>query len=144
MAENQNGNAIMGGCACGLVRYASASAPLLSLFCQCRDCQRDSGTGHSCHVMLPEPSFELSGTVKRFHSVADSGNAVFRGFCPECGSSIIYGSAAFPNAVFVTAGSLDDPSWFKPAMVVYVSSAQPWDHIEAGLRRFEGMPPLPA
>ena len=75
--------------------------------------------------------------------VADSGNAVFRGFCGECGSSILYGSAAFPSAVFVTAGSLDDPSWFKPTMVVYASSAQPWDHIEASLRRFDEMPPLP-
>jgi hypothetical protein len=144
MATVKGGDPIMGGCACGLVRYASSSQPLLSLFCQCRDCQRDSGTGHSCHVMLPKASFELSGPMKQFHCVADSGNPVLRGFCPECGSSIIYGSAAFPEAIFVTAGSLDDPSWFRPTMVVYTSSAQPWDHIEESLRRFEEMPPLPS
>jgi hypothetical protein len=143
MAPNDGGDRITGGCACGIVRYETSSKPLMSLFCQCRDCQHDSGTGHSCHVMLPKASFRLSGEAKEYHSVADSGNAVFRGFCSECGSSVLYGSAAFPNAIFVTAGSLDDPAWFRPTMVVYTSSAQPWDHIEASLRRFEEMPPLP-
>jgi hypothetical protein len=133
---------ILGGCGCGRVRYASPSEPLISLYCQCRDCQRDSGTGHSCHVMLPKSSFELTGELKIFHSVADSGNPVTRGFCPECGSSITYASSAFSDAIFVTAGSLDDPSWFKPAMISYASTAQPWDRLDPKLRRFDEMPPL--
>jgi hypothetical protein len=133
---------IEGGCGCGQVRYASSSEPLTSLYCQCRDCQRDSGTGHSCHVMLPEVSFALTGVLKIFHSTADSGNPIKRGFCPECGSSITYGSSAFPGAIFVTAGSLDDPSWFKPVMISYASSAQPWDRLDPALPRYEEMPPL--
>lgn len=133
---------LAGGCACGRVRYASTVDPLTALYCQCRDCQRDSGTGHSCHVMLPKSSLSLTGNLKLYESEADSGNPVYRGFCPECSSSITYGTAAFPDAVFVTAGSLDDPTWFKPVMVVYVSSAQPWDHVDPSLRRFLEMPPL--
>jgi hypothetical protein len=131
-----------GGCSCGAVRYASAVDPIMALYCQCRDCQRDSGTGHSCHVMLPKSLLSLMGNLKRYESVADSGNPVYRGFCPECGSSVTYGTTAFPDAVFVTAGSLDDPSWFKPLMVVYASTAQPWDHVDPSLPRFQEMPPL--
>jgi hypothetical protein len=133
---------VTGGCACGAVRYASAVDPLMALHCQCRDCQRDSGTGHSCHVMLPKSLLNLTGNLKRYESVADNGNPVYRGFCPECGSSVTYGTAAFPDEVFVTAGSLDDPSWFKPVIVVYASSAQPWDHVDRSLPRFQEMPPL--
>jgi hypothetical protein len=35
-----------GGCACGAIRYAIAGEPMLMNDCQCRDCQRKSGTGH--------------------------------------------------------------------------------------------------
>jgi hypothetical protein len=35
-----------GGCACGAIRYATRHAPVFQNHCQCRDCQRRSGTGH--------------------------------------------------------------------------------------------------
>lgn len=38
-------NAFTGGCACGAIRYEISSEPLFSNHCQCRDCQRKSGTG---------------------------------------------------------------------------------------------------
>jgi hypothetical protein len=133
---------ISGGCFCRAVRYRSSVRPLDALICQCRDCQYDSGSGHSCHVMLPRRSLVITGSIKLFDGVADSGNAVRRGFCPECGSSVLYETAAFPKAVFVTAGSLDDPGQFTPSMVVYTSSAQAWDRVDPSLPAFEGMPEL--
>src|SRR2546421_1924 len=38
--------AYTGGCACGVIRYEISGEPLASNDCQCRDCQRKSGTGH--------------------------------------------------------------------------------------------------
>jgi len=35
--------------------------------------------------------------------------------------------------IAVTAGSLDDPSWFKPAMDIFTGDAQPWDIRDADL-----------
>jgi hypothetical protein len=35
-----------GGCACGAIRYEINGEPVVMLDCQCRQCQRDSGTGH--------------------------------------------------------------------------------------------------
>ena len=29
----------------------------------------------------------------------------------------------------ITAGSLDDPSLYKPTLDIFTSSAQPWDHM---------------
>jgi len=133
---------LSGGCFCGRVRYLSAARPITGVICQCRDCQLETGTGHSCQLMLPKAAVALTGTVKLFSAAADSGNAIVRGFCPECGSSLIYASAAYPDAIFVTAGTLDDPSLFKPAFVLFSASAQPWDRVDPGLRKFEGMPPV--
>ena len=133
---------IAGGCYCRAVRYQSGASPLDALICQCRDCQYDSGAGHSCHVMLPKRSLAISGSIKLFEAVADSGNAIRRGFCAACGSSLIYETAAFPKAVFVTAGSLDDPDLFRPTKVVYTSSSQSWDRVDPALPAFESMPEL--
>ena len=132
---------ITGQCGCGAVRYRALAEPQMALICQCRDCQFDSGTGHSCHLMLPAKAVSFSGSLTTYHSTANSGNAVERRFCPTCGSPISYWSAAFANSVFVTAGSLDDPTIFKPAMIVYTASAQPWDTVDARLAKYDRMPP---
>jgi hypothetical protein len=42
-----------GGCACGAVRYATPHAPMFQNHCQCRDCQRRSGTGHGSWLTFP-------------------------------------------------------------------------------------------
>ena len=36
----------------------------------------------------------------------------------------------------IYAGTLDDPSIFKPAEDIYTSSAQPWDFMNPQLRKF--------
>jgi hypothetical protein len=32
----------------------------------------------------------------------------------------------FPNVVFIMTGSLDDASWVRPTMEIFLDSAQPW------------------
>jgi hypothetical protein len=44
--------------------------------------------------------------------------------------------SGFADVVFLTAGSLDDPSLFMPGMVVVTDSAR----IDSALRRFPRMP----
>ncbi|WP_457312475.1 GFA family protein [Sphingomonas sp. UYAg733] len=45
--------AYIGGCACGAIRYEIPSDPLVMADCQCRDCQRKSGTGHGSYLTFP-------------------------------------------------------------------------------------------
>ena len=42
-----------GGCACGAIRYEISAEPLFMNDCQCRDCQRRSGTGHGSYLTFP-------------------------------------------------------------------------------------------
>ncbi len=39
-----------GGCACGAIRYDISGEPMAMVDCQCRDCQRRSGTRHSSYL----------------------------------------------------------------------------------------------
>src|SRR6266849_4174413 len=42
--------AYTGGCACGAIRYEISGEPMVMNHCQCRDCQRKSGTGHGSYL----------------------------------------------------------------------------------------------
>lgn len=43
-------HAYKGGCACRAIRYEIAAEPVESNDCQCRQCQQQSGTGHSSYL----------------------------------------------------------------------------------------------
>jgi hypothetical protein len=134
---------LTGGCACGAIRYETAAEPLMAGHCQCRDCQRASGTGHASMIAFPEPAVTIRGTP-RYHQVkADSGGTVSRGFCANCGSPVIGKTTSMPGMVTVTSGSLDDPSRFTPGMVVYTKSGHAWDRMDSSLLAFDRLPPMP-
>jgi len=47
---------------------------------------------------------------------------------------------AGPDTTNIRAGSLDDPSWFRPTMDIYTASAQPWDLMSADTPKFARLP----
>ena len=126
-----------GGCACGAVRYECSAAPVAMVNCHCRDCQRAGGTGFSPTVVVPADSFRLlRGEPKRYSITADSGHTAHRAFCGECGAPLFASSSARRDFLGIRAGSLDDPSWFKPQAEVRTASAQPWDQLGADVPHF--------
>ncbi len=132
-----------GGCACGAIRYECSADPLIALNCHCRDCQRASGSAYAALLDVPVAAFTLTkGNLKYHRVMGESGNTLDRGFCPECGSPVlIQGQRASSLGLIVLwAASLDDPSWFRPTMDIFVVSAQPWDYMNPALRKFERTP----
>lgn len=129
-----------GGCLCGAVRYESTADAIFMGNCHCRDCQKASGSGYEAAIGVPAPTLKVTGTVKYHEIKADSGSMVSRGFCPDCGSRLFGKTSGMPQLAIVMAGSLDDPKQFQPGMDVYVSSAQPWDHMNPALPKFAKMP----
>jgi hypothetical protein len=131
-----------GGCACGAIRYQISDEPLAQNDCQCRDCQRKSGTGHSSYLTFPNrEKVELSGTATHWDIVGDSGNVKTRSFCPTCGSPVYLVFSAAPQVFTIHAGSLDDPGRYQPDMVTYTVRGHAWDHLDPALPKFERMPP---
>lgn len=129
-----------GGCACGAIRYEIAGEPIFQNHCQCRDCQRKSGTGHGSYLTFPKAGVELQGEATHWQIVADSGHAKTRSFCPTCGSPVSLTFSANPEIFTVHAASLDDPTRFTPQVVTYQLRAYDWDHLDLALPRFEKMP----
>ena len=51
-------------------------------------------------------------------------------------------SSLWQRTLGITAGSLDDPSVYKPQVVVFAKTDRDWDLIAADLPHFPGMPPV--
>ena len=77
-----------GRCACGAVRYTIAAVPIRGFQCQCGDCQRDTGSGHSSVFVFARNAVSVTGEVREIARMADSGAVKRKGFCPNCGSPI--------------------------------------------------------
>ena len=134
-------DAYIGGCACGAIRHEIPGEPLFMNHCQCRDCQRKSGTGHGSCLTFPRAGMKLKGDATHWDMVGDSGNVKKRGFCPTCGSPVYLTFAVMPELFTVHAASLDDPSRFKPQAVTCGVRGHAWDHLDSALPKFDRMPP---
>jgi hypothetical protein len=75
--------------------------------------------------------------VKGHTKHSDSGAALTRYFCPECGSPIYTSSEKHTAFVYVKAGSLDDPTIVNPVHQSWVSSAVEWSTIDSSLTAFD-------
>lgn len=134
-------HAYTGGCACGAIRYEIEGEPIFMNHCQCRDCQRKSGTGHGSYLTFVRDGVKLEGEAAQWDIVGDSGNVKKRAFCPICGSPVYMTFAAMSGVFTVHAASLDDPGRFQPQAVTYAVRGHAWDYLDPAIVKFETMPP---
>ena len=127
--------AFTGGCLCGAVRY-TATAPINQRICHCRLCQRAIGAAFNARVLVRVADVTLQGRV----ATRNSSDALERGFCPDCGTTLFSRRPA-AGLMGLTTGSLDDPSLFAPEMHIWTSAKQPWVVIDDGLPQYLQAPP---
>ena len=134
--------AFTGGCACGAIHYEISAEPIFMVDCQCRDCQRKSGTGHGSYLTFPSrEAVKLTGNATHWDMIGDSGNVKTRGFCPTCGVPVYLTFAAMPEFFTVHAASLDDPARYQPQVVTYRRAATIGTMLDPALPKFDKMPP---
>jgi hypothetical protein len=63
-----------------------------------------------------------------------------RNTCPTCASLVFGGPVGQTDSHTIYAGSLDDPSAFRPAVAIFVKGRPDWAVIPEGLAVFEGLP----
>lgn len=136
---------ITGGCLCGKIRYSISQVVQNIIACNCTHCQKASGSGMSHNTVVPTSAFTLmSGQPKVFADTADSGNKLFRAFCPDCGSPIYSQREKTPEMMIVKVGSLDDSNAMKLVMHIWTKSARPWAPISPDTERYPGNRPVKA
>ena len=79
MADVNSGGT--GGCLCGSVRYRYEGEPMSIGLCQCRRCQRQSGSSFLIGVVFPKDAVMIEGRLATFEFETD-GKRLRRHFCP--------------------------------------------------------------
>jgi len=131
---------IKGGCICGAVKYEIDAEPIGAGNCHCRSCQKSVGTAYTPVLFVPYESLKITGLYKEYPTIADSGNTMNRGFCPQCGTSLFGRNSGSDKIRPVNAATLDDPSVYQPHMDFWVSAAQPWDIMNPELQKYDENP----
>lgn len=134
-------NPYTGGCTCGAVRYEVPAEPLMMNDCQCRQCQRDSGTGHGSYLTFVGARVKVTGDASFWTSIGEGGTRKSRASCQTCGAPVYLAFPDLPEVFVAVAGSLDDPGRYRPQLVMWASAGQPWDWHDRALPKFEKMPP---
>jgi hypothetical protein len=129
-----------GGCLCGALRYEAQGAPDYMGHCYCEDCRKASGSGFIPFMGFPTTAVRVSGGSRKFGSKAANGNTAVRNSCPVCGSLVFGGEVGKDASLHIYAGTLDDPSLFRPAIAIFTRGRPDWAVIPAGLKVFERSP----
>lgn len=116
-----------GGCLCGAVRYEAEGEPAMQAICHCSHCQRQAGSAFSTIVGFRESAVRVTkGEPKSYIDHGESGKAVERQFCGNCGSPLFSIVEVSPGMIYIKSGTLDDTSFFQPAVHIWTQSKQAW------------------
>jgi hypothetical protein len=131
---------ISGGCLCGAVRYEIEAEPITTRVCWCKLCQKIGAGSGTVNVAFRSDKIKVTGELRDYQCIADSGNKMHRQFCPQCGTPVFTGSEARPHILAVRAGTLDDAEIGKPAITIWTSAAPSWAVFDPDLPQDERQP----
>ena len=123
-----------GRCLCGQVRWASDGPVLWAGHCHCESCRRASSAPVTSFFGVPRDSVAWDGEVSVF--LSSPGNQ--RGFCPGCGSQVLFRSDRWPDETHLYAATLNDPDQFKPEAHYHYAERVPWLTVTDDLPKHAG------
>jgi hypothetical protein len=129
-----------GGCLCGAVRYVAQGEPLLAGHCYCADCRKASGSGFVPFMGFPSRALRFTGRTLQFRSTSWRGGEAVRNSCPVCGGLVFGGEVGKDDSHTIYAGSLDDPTVFRPTVAIFTRGRPDWAMVPPGLTMFDTLP----
>jgi hypothetical protein len=129
-----------GGCLCGAVRYVAKGEPNLAGHCYCTDCRKASGSGFIPFMGFSADAVRFTGKTLEYRSKSARGSDAVRNSCPKCGGLVFGGEVGRDDSHTIYAGSLDDPTRFRPTVAIFAQGRPDWAVIPPGLKVFDRLP----
>uniref|UniRef100_B0T247 Glutathione-dependent formaldehyde-activating GFA n=1 Tax=Caulobacter sp. (strain K31) TaxID=366602 RepID=B0T247_CAUSK len=137
---DEEGKLYTGGCLCGALRYEARGEPLFMGHCYCADCRKASGSGFIPFMAFSADGLTFSAPTRTFVCTSARGGDAVRNSCPVCASLVFGGPVGETDSHTIYAGSLDDPSAFRPTVAIFTKGRPDWAVIPEGLTAFDGLP----
>lgn len=131
---------LTGKCLCGNISFSADTDIKLMANCHCVDCRAVTGAAYGTLLFVAEDALQVTGTPKVFHHKADSGAAMEKHFCPDCGSQLYGRNSNRAGVVSLRAGGVDQTELVKPTVNVYLSSKIASTPVDPELKGFDKMP----
>jgi hypothetical protein len=119
---------VEGGCHCGDIAYEAVIDPEKVAICHCTDCQTLSGSAFRTVVPTREGTFTLlSGSLKTYVKVGESGTPRIQSFCPRCGTPIHSSPVGDgPKVHSLRVGTIRQRDRLVPKAQNWCRSSQSW------------------
>ena len=135
-----SGKRYVGGCLCGALRYEAVGEPIGQGHCYCADCRKASGSGFIPFMGFKAEAVRFTGEARQFRSKAWNGGEAVRNRCAACMSLVFGGEIGKSGSYTIYAGSLDDPSLFRPTLAIFAAGRPDWAIIPSGFEVFDRLP----
>jgi hypothetical protein len=112
-----------GGCRCGRLAIRVTAAPILTMACHCRGCQRMSASAYSLTAMFPSSAFAVTQGQTEIGGLHGEHRHFF---CSYCKSWVFTRPNGVDQFVNVRPTMFEDVTWFEPFVETYVSEKLPW------------------
>jgi hypothetical protein len=129
-----------GGCRCGAIRFEAFGEPRNCWYCHCADCRGYSGAPVMVWVGYENSQIRFT---KGKPKVYESSPGIKWGFCPDCGSRLLweanlsrYGLEDF-LLTELTISSFDAPEGFAPDRHWNDTGRIPWFDVHDELPRYD-------
>lgn len=129
-----------GGCLCGALRWEAEGEPDYAGYCCCGDCRKASGSGFMPFMSFKAGVLRFNGRSSVSICTSARGTEAVRNSCPECHSLVFGGRLGHTGEHTLYAGSLDDPSLFRPTLAIFTRDRPDWVLLPPGLQCYEGLP----
>lgn len=114
-------------CMCGELRIKTSGEPILTLACNCHNCQRRTGSVFGVGAYFDNSMIlEKKGTPRKFDINTESGNAATSNFCEKCGSTLYIEAEMFRGMTGIPVGCFTDPSFPEPTLAAWCRSKYEW------------------
>jgi hypothetical protein len=112
-----------GGCLCGKVRFEATCAPILTLACHCRGCQRLSASAFSLSEMIPVDGFRLTEGEPVVGALHGPSRYLY---CPYCLNWLFTRPEGLDAFIMVRATLFDDCADFAPFIETMTKDKLAW------------------
>lgn len=124
---------LTGGCHCGKIRYQLTAYPFDGDFCHCRDCQKITGAPTSAWMDVKKSQLTWQqGNPSEY----TSSQAIRRGFCTSCGSTLSYRSIEHDNYISLAITTLDNPNLMSPNYHIYGEQQVSWLQLTDSCKKY--------
>ena len=118
---------VLGGCHCKQFQYSAFVNSTKTYICHCNDCQVLSGTAFRVSLPVSSDKFRVvSGKLKTYVKIAESGNKRAQCFCENCGTQIYATGLEDQSILNLRVGTIKDRKVLAPQSEKFTSEKLPW------------------